>query len=53
MGDVSVRYGRRAARGRLPKRSYLVVIYEREGEDFIVITALKTKGEGARKYGFT
>jgi len=48
-----VRYGRHAVCGLLPSGKFLVVIYEQEEEDFIVVTAVKTNKEGARRYGFT
>lgn len=50
---VPARYGRHAVYGLLPDEKLLVVIYEREGEDFIVVTAVKTNREGAKRYGFT
>ena len=50
---VPVRYRRSAACSRLSNRRYLVVIYERIEEDFIVVTALKVNRQGAIKYGFT
>jgi hypothetical protein len=51
--NVMVRFGRRAACSRLPRGRYLVVVCEEDGEDFIVVTALKTSRTGARRYGFT
>jgi plasmid stabilization system protein ParE len=47
-----VRYGRQAACRLLPHGRFLVVFYEQEEEDFIVVTAVKTDKEGARRYGF-
>ena len=50
---VQVRYGRLAVCGLLPGGKFVVVVYEKEEEDFIVVTAVKTNREGARRYGFT
>jgi hypothetical protein len=50
---VEARYGRLAAGIRLGSRRFLVVVYERRKEDFIVITAVKVNEEGARRFGFT
>ncbi|HXW94083.1 MAG TPA: DUF4258 domain-containing protein [Nitrososphaerales archaeon] len=50
---VQVRYGRFAVCGLLPSGKFVVVVYEKEEEDFIVITAVKTNREGARRYGFS
>lgn len=50
---VPVRYGRSAALNRLSRRAFLVVIYERGQEDFIVVTAVKVNKAGAKRYGFT
>ncbi len=55
-GPLEVRetkHGRRAAcRGRVGG-GYTIVIFEVGHEDLIVITALKTSSEGAKRYGFT
>ena len=50
---IPVRYGRHAVYNLLPGERFLVVIYEQEEEDFIVVTAVKTNKEGARRVGFT
>ncbi len=50
---VQARYGRKAACRRLSSRKYLVVVFEDEGEGFIVITAVKVDKDRARRFGFT
>lgn len=50
---IPARYSRNAVSSLLPDGRFLVVIYEREEEDFIVVTAVKTNKEGARRVGFT
>ena len=50
---IPARYGRHAVSSLLPDGRFLVVIYEREEEDFIVVTAVKTNKEGAGRIGFT
>ena len=50
---IPARYGRHAACNLLPGGRFLVVIYEGEEEDFIVVTAVKTNKEGVRRVGFT
>jgi Domain of unknown function (DUF4258) len=50
---IPARYGRNAVSCLLPDGRFLVVIYEREEEDFIVVTAVKTNKEGVRRVGFT
>ena len=50
---VPVKYGRRAAFSRLSRGKHLVVVYEQEAQDFIVVTAVKVNKRGVGKYGFT
>ena len=50
---VQTRYGRRVACKRLVGRKYVVVVFEEDREDFIVVTALKVNKDRLRKYGFT
>ena len=50
---VLARHGRRAVCSLLPGGKILVAIYEQEEEGFIVVTAVKTNREGARRVGFT
>jgi hypothetical protein len=50
---IRVRYNRHAACNPLSNRKFLVVIYEQEEEDFIVVTAFITNRKGAKRYGFT
>ena len=50
---IGARYGRFAACLELQRSSYLTVIYEREDEDFLVVTAVKVNREGAKRFGFT
>nr|WP_276977047.1 DUF4258 domain-containing protein [Ferrimicrobium acidiphilum] len=50
---IPAKYGRHAVSSLLPDGKFLVIIYEQEEEDFIVVTAVKTNKEGARRVGFT
>jgi hypothetical protein len=50
---VSARCGRHAMCGRLSNKGYLAVIYEEEGQNFIVVIAVKLNKEGTKSYGFT
>jgi hypothetical protein len=50
---VLVKYGRLAALSPLRRGRHLVVVYEQEDQDFILITAVKVNKRGAGKYGFT
>ena len=53
---LDVRYtkqGRRAACGSRLDGGFTIVIFEDNDEGLIVITALRTDNEGAKRYGFT
>jgi hypothetical protein len=47
------RQGRKAAFGSRLDGGFTIVIFEESDEGLIVITALKTDNEGAKRYGFT
>ena len=50
---IPARFGRNAACKLLEEGLFLVVVYERRDEDFIVITAVKLSKRGAMRFGFT
>ena len=50
---IGARYGRFAACLKLQRSGFLIVVYEREDEDFLVVTAVKVNREGAKRFGFT
>lgn len=50
---IGARYGRFAACMKLRQNALLVVVYEKGGEDFLVVTAVKVNREGAKRFGFT
>ena len=50
---IQIRYGRKAACGRLPRGKYVVVIFEEAEQDFIVVTAVEVDRNRVRRYGFT
>ncbi len=45
--------GRKAALRPRRGGGYIVVIFEGDPEDLIVVTAMKTGSDGAKRYGFT
>jgi hypothetical protein len=47
------KYGRKAAISLRGDDGYTIVIFETDREGLILITASKTNGAGAKRYGFT
>jgi len=47
-----MRYGRQGALGSRAADSFLVVIFEKNDEDLIVVTALKVNRNRVKRYGF-
>ena len=50
---IQIRYGRKAACGRLSGGKYVIVIFEEAEQDFIVVTAVEMDRNRVRRYGFT
>ena len=50
-GTIEVKHGRKASYRRYGSK-FVVVIYEEEGENVLVITALKVDERRLRRYGF-
>jgi hypothetical protein len=47
------KHGRRAAVRSRPDGGFTVVVFEENPEGLIVVTAMKTNSDGAKRYGFT
>jgi hypothetical protein len=47
------KHGRKVALGLGSDGNYLIVIFEAGSQDLIVVTALRTGSDGAKRYGFT
>jgi hypothetical protein len=50
---MDTKHGRRAAIRTRPDGGYTIVIFEGNHENLIVVTAMKTNSDGAKRFGFT